>query len=701
MAKVVKAKSRNMDRIRQRREVSLEENRRGAQDRQGQKDNPGPRTVVLQASVGTVIEAHSNPAQEEQTAEWDPNALHTPEEIAEHNKNTEKNNKDALTSSIGKSTDDFTEDEDPEKDKFKIQEGDIIDFMFKEIVLASANYVGDYVTRHAGYLTYKMGSNIYHAAWPWVKDGFTGAGEAISDGWTKMNTKTDEKTILEGDDNTTIFAKTIYAKRDAAAQSDNVIKNQNEIWDIVVAAKNGTASELISQSQYDKMTDEQKAAVKTIVPDSMKKMLEQVKPEDLAKIPSEFFVDRMAAAYEKQKNEDVFAANYAAAVMLREKAKDPNFNSIEAFDRIVKDGKRAYYMALLNENPAYTPQQLIENSNEFYAHEKEAIKAGKYKELQKDEFDDKAGNEKLDELTKMFSQSPHNQKSFEALRQMQLQKEFNDMEKMMKAKDEENQDDNNGFGKKVEKLHKEQKKSVENIDLGVIKAVIKDESRDLGRETPDSFHSTAEFYQKMVDENARLEAEGKKPKFSDKNMKKFLQEATLINKQLEKFAVDFASAQMLNKQDIASGETFDQNKYNQQCVLGREIFLKGLNKGEDPTDMLKMAENAYQHEAEQLGKRYKHPEKYSAKSNSQLLELEALPDKEPKDQPEGMRVAAKQPSTSAYKYEQTLLDMQATEADRVRNEEKKKKKKEQKKEDKETRDEMRTQLLGGIGGANR
>ncbi|MBR6663873.1 MAG: hypothetical protein IKL33_03495, partial [Alphaproteobacteria bacterium] len=79
----------------------------------------------------------------------------------EDQKQSEQSNNDRTAGEISKRQHDEDEREDDD-DKFEIKEGDFIDFLMKEIVLASAAYVGKKVAGGANYLLYKSGSWVYH-----------------------------------------------------------------------------------------------------------------------------------------------------------------------------------------------------------------------------------------------------------------------------------------------------------------------------------------------------------------------------------------------------------------------------------------------------------------------------------------------------------------------------------------------------------
>lgn len=132
-----------------------------------------------------------------------------------------KKNKDDQTAKVEGNFND--EDGDAaDTDPLKIQEGDIIDYMMKEIILASANWAGGWAAGWVGYVGYRVGSKIYHG--PMKKIGDTmvdgyhyfqqdyaklkqGMKNALNKSREEVGNKPEDFEIKDGDDKTTIVNK--------------------------------------------------------------------------------------------------------------------------------------------------------------------------------------------------------------------------------------------------------------------------------------------------------------------------------------------------------------------------------------------------------------------------------------------------------------------------------------------------------------
>lgn len=121
-----------------------------------------------------------------------------------------------------------TDDPDEPKeddDKFDIQQGDFIEFLMKDVVLASAAWAGKKVSGQVGLLTYRGLSWMYHTADDKL---FTPAGKEISEAWDnlKKNTKEAFRTVEQYQ-----IKDTLSSKDDTTNFAHELIKGHNKVID--------------------------------------------------------------------------------------------------------------------------------------------------------------------------------------------------------------------------------------------------------------------------------------------------------------------------------------------------------------------------------------------------------------------------------------------------------------------------------------
>lgn len=143
-------------------------------------------------------------------------------------KNTEDNYNKRNEAKI-KKREDLDEINDTDDDKFDIQQGDFIDFLMKDVVLAFAAYCGKKVTTPFGIAAYQLGSNIYHGAKDHLWDP---AWAEVEDGWNKFKNNVVEacrsvgeyeiKHEFKNDDETS------KSGNDAIKQHNDTIKKYNQ-----------------------------------------------------------------------------------------------------------------------------------------------------------------------------------------------------------------------------------------------------------------------------------------------------------------------------------------------------------------------------------------------------------------------------------------------------------------------------------------
>lgn len=139
-----------------------------------------------------------------------------------------ENNGDTAATKISKEAEDPDEPE-ADDDKFDIQQGDFIEFLMKDIVLASAAWAGKKVSGYAGVLMYRGLSWAYHK---YDDEIYKPTKEFVEDSWDKFTGKVKEtlrtvdeyqiKDTLHREDETTGNAKKIIE-----IHNKDIADNQN------------------------------------------------------------------------------------------------------------------------------------------------------------------------------------------------------------------------------------------------------------------------------------------------------------------------------------------------------------------------------------------------------------------------------------------------------------------------------------------
>ncbi len=95
---------------------------------------------------------------------------------------------------------------DDDNDDFKIEQGDIIEYLMKDIILASAAWAGNKIAGGAGILVYEAGSGIYRHA---LRPGWRTTKEFFSDTWKNVKNN--------------LFNRDDPQENDAADRFENII----------------------------------------------------------------------------------------------------------------------------------------------------------------------------------------------------------------------------------------------------------------------------------------------------------------------------------------------------------------------------------------------------------------------------------------------------------------------------------------------
>lgn len=593
----------------------------------------------------------ANPTQRETPREQEASFMDmlTPEEQAKINEKNAKKEEKKNTASFKRSYDDLVDDDKDPDNKFEIKEGDIIDFMFKEIVLASANWAGTKAFNAIGYGGYKIGSGIYHGS----GKGCKWLGKEIKECFSKR-TSEDEKAIKDGDDKTTVFAKTVFAARDNQmdvhkldfndlSNSDSNTKKNIDI--IFKKLKQNKTSELVSASEYQAMTEEQKKKVSLIIPDSLKKGLLSIPQEAVENKKFQSFIkNKIEETLVAQATENAVAANYAAAMMLREGLSGPDNLSGDINDynqrykQLLQEGRKSYYVGLLD---GKKPEDLLKLSDEAYEKEKKAAQEGNYKEKKKDLYQQPA-NMSLIELENLNNNEQYQTKSAERVRQIFQERQLQEAQNLQNATTDNVKAANIEYGQTIRDMAKEDLEENSKVDIKKVVEAIKN-----GEELPDNIPESYKLLQEKF--NAFKPAE----KLSDKEKEKFITDIVKRNQKMEQFCTQYTAAKLLNTQNTGQGEELTDAKMRDCYLDAQEIFYKSV-KGDivtTPEKLLSNAESAYNQEINQLkdidkaddkSSRYAKPQSYKKENKG----LEAIDEaflyssKEDDQRPQGLREAA-------------------------------------------------------------
>ncbi len=107
---------------------------------------------------------------------------------------------------------------DPEKGKFEIKEGDITDFLFKEIFLAGLNKAGDEIFGYAGGLLYKAGRAVGKDTWSLIKD----VREEIKTKRTNANQQQQSLRTLEGYETLCLIDENVHDRAEKVTSCGNI-----------------------------------------------------------------------------------------------------------------------------------------------------------------------------------------------------------------------------------------------------------------------------------------------------------------------------------------------------------------------------------------------------------------------------------------------------------------------------------------------
>lgn len=176
-------------------------------------------------------------------------------QLPDQNKPTDKNTAEITP------TKDLDEINDEDEKEFDIQQGDFIDFLMKDVVLAFAAYCGKKVTTPFGIAAYQLGSKLYHGAkdhlwdpaWAEVEDGWNKfknnvveACRSVGEYEIKHEFKNDDETSKSGNDAIKQHNKTIkYYNQNVFGNDDSKMPDSSIFDHFAEAVMNGDISDTL------------------------------------------------------------------------------------------------------------------------------------------------------------------------------------------------------------------------------------------------------------------------------------------------------------------------------------------------------------------------------------------------------------------------------------------------------------------------
>ena len=247
----------------------------------------------------------------------------------------------------------------PEDDKFDIQQGDFIEFLMKDIVLASAAWAGKKISGYAGLWMYKGLSKAYHYTTDNLKKGWN----AISDSYTEGKNKI--KKIIENSGKNKVNQELLFGKDETTAYAKKVIEIHNKDIDQIntrLASRDAAferfATALFSDEKIEYNTLEGQTVwfdkeTRTVIPvdsPTVRKMISQAAevrknignmPEQERKSAVKYLAQHLSNGMREltilDAQEKIFSANYACAAMLQSRAEgNPGAENIDAEYRKIK-----------------------------------------------------------------------------------------------------------------------------------------------------------------------------------------------------------------------------------------------------------------------------------------------------------------------------------------------------------------------------
>lgn len=240
----------------------------------------------------------------------------------------------------------------PLDDKFDIQQGDFIEFLMKDVVLASAAWTGNKVFGVTGYALYKGGSSAYHWVGGGIKKGWNKAADTMAqkeENKKKNNDKINNENLYPGvlkhDDKTNDFAKKVLAARKKLLKDianspelksaralctyvrttirgemdiDHAVRGKDGRYTITRNYKDDNNKEQSQKITVDEKTYQTLLSVHQNVQKTIGELGDSPKLRDAMDKQMKALFENRADMLEKEK---IFAADYAASVLLERAAR--------------------------------------------------------------------------------------------------------------------------------------------------------------------------------------------------------------------------------------------------------------------------------------------------------------------------------------------------------------------------------------------
>ena len=336
-------------------------------------------------------------------------SLLTPDQLKEIEEQENKEN-------VGKMdiTDDKNEKLHADFDPIKIEQGDFIDFLMKDIVIAGTQWIGGKViAQPIAVVSYSVARFGYHKLlrdpYRWGKEKYQerkARSEKQKKEALEENLKSYEKmTNLEpspDDDATTAFSKTVRLMHNNTLKAINTLKAAENIDLLTQKAIDGTLENI------------QDSNLPPHINASLQKMAQAIKAQNLTDEQKanlkEYLHQQIDERLLTEHNAIAFASLMTATVLMNKKNKDQNFDAnmspkeiSRQYSAIYLKYQQIFYNEINNEQGKYkTPEALVKAANEAFVTEKENVLNGHYNEKGKIPT-----NNKLEEINHNFNYTPN------------------------------------------------------------------------------------------------------------------------------------------------------------------------------------------------------------------------------------------------------------------------------------------------------
>lgn len=329
---------------------------------------------------------------------------------------------------------------DPEKSKFDIQQGDIIEFMMKEIVLASAAWAGDKVCGYTGLAAYRTGSFLWRKGpvkgYNWAAGKWKNWRKEVEDARFKQmeqaaqtQPQANELEINDNDDKTTAFMKETLKRHQDYLADNKILNDKEKVENLVELAIEGK----LKRTYFDDLSPEANKALQAIAKNA--EGLTSAENKEMAKQQVTDLIMDFAA---NEASLSAFASNYASARMMTQMAQNPaafdNQDSKASYQALYNQGRIIMLMEMKKINYGKSSykdiNELVSDSDKAHLHIKNQIQRGQYKEKNKEPV----ANEALDKLQNLWNKSKDQDRSKEEHTLLQEAKEAKKKQEELKKK---------------------------------------------------------------------------------------------------------------------------------------------------------------------------------------------------------------------------------------------------------------------------